>query len=115
MRYEIERGPDVNNDLEAIFDFLFDTHLGFGERPDAALERAAKRVARIEAAMERLGKMPKQGTLRPNLMPGLRSVTKDRAIFYFTVDDEARMVRVLAVFFGGQDHQREMLKRLLGE
>ena len=28
MRYEIERGPDVNNDLEAIFDFLFDTHLG---------------------------------------------------------------------------------------
>ncbi|MEQ1616787.1 MAG: hypothetical protein ABL883_00400 [Terricaulis sp.] len=49
------------------------------------------------------------------MMRGLRSDTKDRAISYFTVDDDARLVRVLAVFFGGQDHQREMLKRLLLE
>ncbi len=33
-------------------------------------------------------------------MPGLRRVTKDRAVFYFTVDEERRVVRVLAVFFG---------------
>ena len=69
---------------------------------------------RIKASTcEALGpKSPHQGTLRTKMVPGLRSVTKDRAIFYFTVDDEARLVRVLAVFFGGQDHQREMLKRL---
>ena len=47
------------------------------------------------------------------MMPGLRSVTKDRAIFYFTIDEGKHVVRVLAVFFGGQDHQREMLKRML--
>ena len=45
-------------------------------------------------------------------MPGLRTVTKDRAIFYFLVDEE---VRVLAVFFGGQAHQRAMLRRVLGD
>ncbi len=43
-----------------------------------------------------------QGTLRP-----------ERAIFYFDADDDRRMVRVLAVFFGGQDHRRGMLTRLL--
>lgn len=63
--------------------------------------------------MRALGRTPHQGTLRPELAPGLRSVTKDRAIFYFDVDDDRRVVRVLAVFFGGQDHQRLMLKRLL--
>jgi plasmid stabilization system protein ParE len=53
-------------------------------------------------------------TVLPKLAPGLRSVTKDRAVFYFTFDDDARIVCVLAVFFGGQDHQRAMLRRLLG-
>ncbi|MBY0563268.1 MAG: hypothetical protein K2P58_03695 [Hyphomonadaceae bacterium] len=62
-----------------------------------------------------IAKRPHQGTLLPNLLPNLRCVTKDHAIFYFTVDDEARIVRVLAIFFGGQDHQRHMLKRLLEE
>ena len=61
-----------------------------------------------------LGEAPHQGTLRADLLPGLRSVTKDRAIFYFDIDDDRRTVRILAVFFGGQDHTRRMLMRLLG-
>lgn len=51
-----------------------------------------------------LSAAPHKGTLRPELAPGLRNVSKDRAVFYFTVDNDARVVRVLAVFFGGQDH-----------
>lgn len=43
---------------------------------------------------------------------GLRCVTKERAIFYFKVDDEAKVVQILAIFFSGQDHQRHILKRL---
>lgn len=42
---------------------------------------------------------------------GCNSATR-RAMFYFDVDDALRLVRVLAVFFGGQDHQRAMLRRL---
>ena len=38
----------------------------------------------------------------------------DRAIYWFDVDEAARKVRILAVFFGGQDHVRHMLVRLLG-
>jgi toxin ParE1/3/4 len=67
----------------------------------------------IEAAMISLGGAPHPWTLRPDLLPGLGSVTKGRAIFYFDVDDDSRLVRVFAVFFRGRDHQRAMLKRLL--
>lgn len=64
--------------------------------------------------MERLGAAPFQGTLLPDLMPDLRRVTKDRAIFYFRVFETAKQIQILAVFFGGQDHQMHMLRRLAG-
>ncbi len=114
MAYEVLRSEASDRDLEAIFDFLFDAALGFGESPADAYNRAAVRIEAIESAIEALGAAPHQGTLRPDLLPGLRSVTKERAILYFDVDDEARRVRVLAIFFGGQDHRRAMLLRLLG-
>jgi len=42
-------------------------------------------------------------------------LTIDRAIYWFDVDEAARKVRILAIFFGGQDHVRHMLVRLLRE
>jgi len=114
MPYRVERALDTDLDLAAIFDFLLQSYIEFGDSRDDALQRAAARLAKIEAAMISLGDMPHQGMLRPDLLPGLRSVTKQRAIYYFDVDDEQRLVRVLAVFFGGRDHQRAMLRRLLG-
>jgi plasmid stabilization system protein ParE len=112
MRYRVERSLDTDDDLAAIFDFLFDSYTAFGDTRDEALERAAARIEGVEAELLALGDAPHQGTLRPDLLPGLRSVTKQRAIFYFDVDDDQRLVRVLAIFFGGQDHQRAMLARL---
>ena len=53
---------------------------------------------------------------RPDdLLPGLRHLAIGRVICWFDVDDERQPVRVLAVFFGGQDHVRHMLARLLQE
>ena len=112
MRYRVERALDTDHDLAAIFDFLLMSYMEFGDERGEALERAAARIEQIEAEMLALGGAPHQGTLRPDLLPGLRSVTKQRAIFYFDVDDDLRLVRVLAIFFGGQDHQRAMLQRL---
>ena len=62
--------------------------------------------------MQALGRAPFQGTLWPDLLLDLRWVTKNRAILYFQVDEPAAVVRVLAVFFGGQDHRMRMLLRL---
>lgn len=114
MKYAVERASDADRDLEAIFDFLIESHHAFSEDADTAVDRAAERLAEIHMSLESLGDVPHQGTLLPQLLPGLRSVTKGRAVFYFTVDDTKRTLRVLAVFFGGQDHRRLMLRRLLG-
>lgn len=85
----------------------------FGATFADAKKRATARIEAIKAAIHALGALPHRGTRRDNLMRGMRSVTKQRAILYFTVDEEQRVVRVLAVFFGGQDHQNIMLRRLL--
>lgn len=114
MKYTVERAGAAGRDLDAIFDFLIESYAAFGEDTQTAIDRAADRLQQIHTTMQSLGDAPHQGTLMPQLLPGLRSVTRDRAIFYFSVDDSKRVVRVLAVFFGGQDHQRRMLKRLLG-
>lgn len=111
--FQVERATDIDRDLALIFDFLYDTHRSFGYDADEASALAAKRVRQIERDLAALGRAPHQGTEQPHLVPGLREVTKDRAIFYFVVDDPSRTLRVLAVFFGGQDHQLHMLHRLL--
>ncbi|MES1158261.1 MAG: type II toxin-antitoxin system RelE/ParE family toxin [Terricaulis silvestris] len=115
MNYKIERLRQATNDLDAIFDFLVESYLNFGDSLESAVSRSAQRVERIKADLRSLATLPHRGIRHDDLVLGLRSVTIDRAIFYFTVDDEARVVRVLAVFFGGQEHQRAMLKRLLSE
>lgn len=77
------------------------------------MERAERRVMEIEDHMVVLGRAPFRGTLTEDLMPGLGHVTKNRAVYYFVADNDAMTVNIGAVFFGGQDHQRHMLTRLL--
>lgn len=115
MAFQIERSRQADRDLRAIFDFLFESGLSFGEAPPEAFARASKRIVAIEKALHHLAKAPYQGTLHPELLPGLRSVTKERAIIYFLLDDARETLRILALFFGGQDHQRAMVKRILTE
>lgn len=115
MGWRVERAEAVARDLEAILDFLIDAALDFGEPPEEAFDRAAARLLQIEAAIVGLAVAPHQGTLLTDLGPGIRSVTKGRAIFYFDLDEERQVLRLLAVFFGGQDHRRRMLLLRLAE
>jgi len=112
MVYRVRRARARLDDLEAIFDHLFAAHLDLGASPAEALDRAEARLIRIEADLAELGRVPHRGTLWPEVMPGLRWVTVDRAIFWFIVDEAAGEVRVLAVFFGGQDHKTRLLERI---
>lgn len=113
MAYEVVRAGDVDLDLEQIFDFLFAAAQECGESEEGAFQLAERRITEIEANMEDLGRAPHQGTLRPVLGDGVRNVTKGRAIFYFEVDDARKILRVLALFHGGQDHDALFLLRLL--
>jgi len=115
QRATVRRSEAADHDLAQIFEHLVDAYAALGEAPAEALERAAARVRGIEDDMERLADAPHQGTLCPDVAPDLRRVTKRGAVFYFVTDLAAQRLDVIAVFFGGQDHLRRMLARLLRE
>jgi toxin ParE1/3/4 len=111
--YAVEFAAELGRDFELIFDFLEKSYRGFGESSEDAMAHAAKRVEAIRAAAVGLGKTPHRGTRHPEMMPNLRHVTIDQAIYWYLVDEDTMTVRILAIFFGGQDHIRRMLARLL--
>ncbi len=113
LAYAVEFAAGVERDFELIYDFLEESYRGFGESPEEAALHAAARVEAIRVAASKLGNAPYRGTLHPEMMPNLRHLTIDQAIYWFLVDEHALTVRVLAIFFGGQDHVRRMLARLL--
>ncbi|MEP2983243.1 MAG: type II toxin-antitoxin system RelE/ParE family toxin [Sulfitobacter sp.] len=115
MVFDVVRGAHVDHDLDLIFDFLIRSAQEFGEDGQRAFNLGEQRVAEIEGAMRGLSGAPYQGTLRPHLGMSIRNVTKGRAVLYFDVDEHARRVRILAIFFGGQDHEAGILARLLSE
>ena len=114
MRFAIEFSADAERDFGLIFDHLFESYVAFGEGTEEALNHAARRVMDIRKAADRLASFPLRGTERDDVLPGIRFLAIARAIYWFDVDRTARKVRILAVFFGGQDHIRHMLVRLLG-
>jgi len=101
------------NDLALITEHLTEAYCGFGEPLAEANRHAQLRIESIIAAAERLATAPFRGESRDDLLPGLRHLALDRAVYWFRSRAEQREIQVLAVFFGGQDHQRRMLVRLL--
>lgn len=105
---------DAADDLFLIEHHLTRAYRGFGEGPVEATRHAAARIEDIIATAERLATAPFRGEAHEDLLPGLRHLALDGAVYWFLADAATRQVRVLAVFFGSQDHQRHMLVRLLG-
>jgi plasmid stabilization system protein ParE len=114
MAWTAEFAAEAEHDFGLIFDHLLEAYTALGDPLPAAFERAEARLEAIREAALTLASAPHRGTKRDAIAPGLRTVTIDRAVFWFDLDEKARKVRVLAIFFGGQDHQRHMLIRLLG-
>lgn len=114
MAYRVTFSADAERDFALLFEFLVESYVEFGDAAGPAIDHAEERVQSIRADIEAIGKAPHRGTLHDSIMPGLRHVTLGRAIVWFDIVEEAKNVRVLAVFFGGQDHARRMLARLLG-
>jgi len=112
MAFEIVRSRDSLKGLNLIFDHLVDSYVGLGDAPADAVNRAADRIRTIRADMNAIANAPYQGTLLNQMAARVGCVTKNNAAFYFDVDGSAQVVRVLAIFFAGQDHRRHMLKRL---
>lgn len=113
MTFRLEFSIAAERDLSLIFDHLAESYRTFGEPAGEALSHAAARARTIRRNADRLLTTPHRGTKHDDLMPGLRHLTIERAIYWYKVDEPEAVVRVVAVFFGGQDHVRHMLVRLL--
>ncbi len=113
MRFRIEFSAEAERDFALIFDHLFESYRSFGERVETAVDHCEARIHEIRAGADRLCAAPYRGERHDDLLPGPRHLTIDRAIYWFDVNEAEQRVRILAIFFGGQDHVRQMLMRLL--
>ena len=102
-RWTVVFAAAAEDDLALIEAFLAASYLDFGEPADEAARHAEARIDAIITAAERLAAASFRGEAHDDLMPGLRHLALDRAIYWFDVDEPSRQVKVLAVFFGGQD------------
>ena len=68
---------------------------------------------RLRQESDQLTSAPFRGESHDDLLPGLRHLTINRAIYWFYVNEAEQPVRVLAIFFVSKDHVRHMLTRLL--
>ena len=115
MVFSLEFSAEAERDFELTFDHLLQSYLDFGESLQSALDHAEARVQEIRADAERILTAPHRGERHDDILPGSRHLSIGRAIYWFEVDETVRTVRVLAVFFGGQDHVRHMMIRLLDD
>lgn len=113
--WTIEYSVHAEQDLELIAQHLFDAYCTFGEPGPQAYAHVEARIRGLNAAVQRLVDTPFIGTLRADLLPGLRYLRRDGAAIWFVPVEERQAILVLAIFFGSQDHMRRMLARLLGD
>lgn len=113
MAWTVEFARASEHDLSLIFDHLFETYKDLGETENEAFDHAVERITGIRDSALGLGKNPYCGTLREEFGTSVRNITINKAIIWFQLDEAQETVQILAFFFGGQDHMRQMLRRLL--
>ena len=113
--FEVRFAREAEIDLELIYDHLLASYRAFDEPLDEARARAAARTREIRSGADRLGTNPFRGTRREDMGSDLRYFPVGRATYWFRIDEVARVVQVLGIFFGGQDHLERMLVRLLSD
>jgi toxin ParE1/3/4 len=103
-RYRVEEKVDVFSDYMAIA-----VHV---ERWTGDRALAHRTVDAIRDFIKSLNTVPHRGTKRDDLRPGLRIVPfKKRTAIAIEIDDEAKVVTVLRVFYGGQDYEAVLDRR----
>ena len=115
MAWRIEFSPQARTDLSLIFDHLYKIYSDMGAPSSEAYSNAASRIKGIEESARALESNPYRGTLREAFGPNVRNITIKKAIIWFQVNEDKETVRILAFFFGAQDHIRHMLRRLLNQ
>jgi plasmid stabilization system protein ParE len=88
---------EAGDQLEALFLYI-------AERSSPTIARRYTNA--VIATCEGLALFPLRGVAREDIRPGLRLTHhKGRTIIAYAVDEGARTVSIVGVFYGGQDHE----------
>lgn len=95
MRYRVRFHPAVSNDLLGIARSML---------PHAGRTTTTRIVSELRDAARSLQDAPHRGSLRHEIIPGLRAIpAARRGVVAFTVDDTTRDVFVHIIVYGGAD------------
>ena len=95
MRYRVRFHPAVSEDLRRI---------ALSMLPYAGSATTARIISDLRATALSLQETPHRGSLRNEIVPGLRAIPAGRrGVVVFTVDDEAYEVFVHVIAYGGAD------------
>ena len=111
-RYRVSRAADLTRDLDLIEEHLVRAYQEFGDDIGNATERASARIDEALTYMRTFATHPHRGTEQPPIRPGIRTVNNKNFVIYFEIEEASSEVRILATFFGGTDHRRQIMDRL---
>lgn len=95
--YKVTAAAEALSDFIAIFEHI--------EHWSGDRTLARRTVQSIRAFVRGLQRFPHRGSKRDDLRPGLRIIpVGHRAVVAYQIDDEAGVVTVLRVLYGGQDY-----------
>jgi Plasmid stabilization system protein len=97
MSYHVIFSPEAEDQLVALFNYIADA---------AAPDIAAGYMEPIVSYCEGLHTFPARGAMRYDVRPGLRITNyKQRTVIAFEVDEDAKQVSIIGLFYGGQNYE----------
>lgn len=101
MRYKVQFTPEAREHLDELEGYIADA---------GSPVVAAGYVDSIVTYCESLEMFPHRGTMREDLMAGLRITNYRRStVIAFLADTPTATVSIIGVFYGGQDYEADFL------
>jgi plasmid stabilization system protein ParE len=110
--YRVSPAASIPHDLDLIEEHLVRAYQEFGDDLENAAARAATRIGDALAYLRTFAVHPHRGTDHPAIRHNVRTVTTKGFVIYFEIDEAVLEVRILAIFFSGADHRRQIMHRL---
>ena len=97
MLYRVAFAPEALAQLTSLYDYIAEA---------ASPATAARYTEAIVAYCEAMEHFPARGHRRDDVRPGMRVTHyKKRTVIAFAVDDQALLVSIIGVYYGGQDYE----------
>jgi plasmid stabilization system protein ParE len=100
MSYCVVFAPEASDQFEALYLYI-------AEHSSPVI--AERYTGAVIETCEGLAQFPLRGVARDDIRPGVRLTHhKGRTVIAYSVEEGARTVSIIGVFYGGQDHERAL-------